>query len=164
MLSDCCIARFTEIVKRGRTRSSSVGIDFADTLIPLGALAYMSPEQVRGDSVDCRTDIFSFGVVLYEMLSGHHPFAARSSLSQISSILEAEPAPLSSRQTSIPPQLEWITRRTLAKSRENRYPSMAELLADLDAVRHRIPQQGSPGTLPSGIRKWLSQAFHRSFK
>jgi serine/threonine protein kinase len=156
MLSDCCIARFTEIARRGRTRASGLGVDFADTLIPLSALAYMSPEQVRGEPVDYRTDIFSFGVVLYEMLSGRHPFEARNSLSRISAILEAEPPTLTSKHAAIPLQLEPITNRALAKNRDARYQSISELLEQLRTVREKASLQTARPQGAAGIRKWLS--------
>jgi serine/threonine protein kinase len=161
LLTDCCIARFTEIAKRGRVRASSTGVDYADTLIPLGTLAYMSPEQVRGEPVDYRTDIFSFGVVLYEMLSGRHPFDARSSLSRISAILDADPAPLASRQTLIPRQIEAILRKSLAKSPEERYPSMTAMLAALESVRNGTPDC-SRGPIHTGIHRWFSSLFRRA--
>src|SRR5687768_12963060 len=94
LLTDFNMARFTEI---DRKTSSKLKIDFADTVIPMAALAYMSPEQIRGDPVDYRTDIFSFGVVLYEMLSGHHPFESRNSLSRMSAILNENPSLVSAR-------------------------------------------------------------------
>lgn len=159
LLSDCCIARFTELTSCGRMRSSGLGVDFADTLIPLGAMAYMSPEQVRGEFVDYRTDIFSFGVILYEMLSGRHPFDARSSLAQISAILEAEPPLLLSKQSSIPTQLEPVIRKALAKNREDRYQSVAELLDDLDSAAHAPTVEAGHPQTPSGIRKWFLPRF-----
>jgi len=162
LLSDCCVARFTEIARHGRVRPSALEVDFADTLIPLGTLAYMSPEQVRGESVDCRTDIFSFGVVLFEMLSGRHPFDARSSLAQISAILEAEPAPLASKQAPVPLVLEPILHKSLAKKPEDRYRGMAELLADLECVRREASSKPSSGKAPTGFRKWFSPQFWHS--
>jgi serine/threonine-protein kinase len=161
MLSDCCIARFTEIARRGRSRTSGLGVNLADTLIPLSAVAYMSPEQVRGESVDYRTDIFSFGVVLYEMLSGHHPFEARNSLSRISAILEAEPPILAAKHAAVPLQLESITRRALAKGREARYQSMNELLEELKAIREKASIQLPRSEAAPGIRKLLASMFSR---
>jgi len=159
LLSDCCIARFTEIARRGRIRSSSLGIDFADTLIPVGALAYMSPEQVRGESVDHRSDIFSFGVVLYEMLTGRHPFEARSSLSRISAILDAEPASLPSHPVTISAPMESILRRALAKKPEDRYQKVSELMADLAGTRPIASAEYSRSAPSPGIRGWFSSLF-----
>jgi eukaryotic-like serine/threonine-protein kinase len=154
LLSDCCITRFTEIAEHGR-------MDFADSPIPLGAFAYMSPEQVRGDLVDCRTDIFSLGVVLYEILSGRHPFEARNLLSRISAINDAEPLPLVSKYVSVPNGLETIIRKALAKTPDARYQNIQEMLADIKSVRGRDPLRTNVRiNKPFEIRKWLS-AFLR---
>jgi serine/threonine protein kinase len=161
LLTDCCIARFTEITRRGTGSSPDPGIDFADTLIPLGAFAYMSPEQVRGGPVDYRTDVFSLGVVLYEMLSGRHPFEGRNSLSCISAILEAEPPPLVSKHTPAPLQLESILHKALAKNPEDRYQSMKVLLRELNSVRAAASSHCPPLQMPAGIREWLSSRFRR---
>jgi len=144
IVSDCSIARFTEMSKRSRTKSIGPRVDFADTLIPLAALAYMSPEQVRGDNVDARTDIFSLGAILYEMLTGRHPFDARNSLSRMSAILEAEPPPLTSRLGSIPRDLDRIVRRALAKEPSDRYGSMQDLLTQLEMVQRSVVEQPRP--------------------
>lgn len=134
MLSDCCIGRFTEIeVLESDCGSRRAGS--ADTFIPMGALAYMSPEQIRGEEIDCRSDIFSFGAVLYEMLSGRHPFQACNSLSRMSAILEADPPPLASRIVQVYPELDFIVRKALAKEPSARYQSMPDLLADLAMIR-----------------------------
>jgi serine/threonine protein kinase len=159
LLSDCCISRFTEITKRGRVRSSGLGVDFADALIPLGVLTYMSPEQVRGESVDYRSDIFSFGVVLYEMLSGRHPFEARNSLSRISAILEADPPALVSKNVAVSHQLELILRKALAKKPEERYQSMKELMADANRARERAPVQYKDAKESSGPKGWFPLRF-----
>jgi len=161
LLSDCCLARFTEIAKHGLAHSAARSEDFADTLIPLSALAYMSPEQVRGQPVDYRTDIFSFGVVLYEMLGGRHPFEARNSLSRISAILEADPPALGMRQPLPVPQVEQLIGRALAKRPDQRYPSMKELLCDMQSLRiHAAPEAARSLPRP-GIRRWLASVFCR---
>jgi serine/threonine protein kinase len=83
----------------------------------------MSPEQVRGQAVDARTDVFSFGVVLYEMLAGRQPFAGISASDVIAEILKAEPAPLAS---NVPPALTQIVNRALRKDCAERYANGAE--------------------------------------
>jgi serine/threonine protein kinase len=134
VLSDCGIGRFTEIEKGRNSRPRRV--EFADTIIPMGALAYMSPEQIRGGTVDHRSDIFSLGAILYELLTGRHPFEARNSLSRMSAILEAQPPPASARQTGVPPELDAVLNKALAKKPSDRYRSIAEMMADLEVVRN----------------------------
>jgi eukaryotic-like serine/threonine-protein kinase len=132
VLSDCCIGRFTEIEKGKSMRPR--GVEFADTIIPMGALAYMSPEQVRGSCVDFRSDIFSLGAILYEMLTGRHPFEARNSLSRMSAIREAQPPAVSSRHSGVPVELDPILDKALAKRPGDRYRTIAEMMADLEVV------------------------------
>jgi serine/threonine protein kinase len=144
VVSDCAIARFTEIGRRSRTRSPGPGVDFADTLIPLAALAYMSPEQVRGDSIDARTDIFSLGAILYEMLTGRHPFDARNSLSRMSAILEAEPPPLTSKLASIPKDLDRVVHKALAKEPSDRYGNMHDFLTQLKVIQQGTAEEPKP--------------------
>ncbi len=164
MLSDCSIARFTEIIGPGNIKASDLDVDFADMLIPLGSLAYMSPEQVRGESLDHRTDIFSLGVVLYEMLSARHPFETRNSLSCISAILEAEAPPLVSKHLAVPPQLESILRKTLAKDREHRYSNVRVLVEELESARQNPAAQIEHGETPSGIRNFIFSKFLRNLR
>ncbi len=97
----------------------------------LGTVAYMSPEQARGEALDERSDIFSFGVVLYEMASGRHPFAARSTAETLSAILTREPPALAGRAGELPEQLAWIVGKALRKDRDERYQTLKGLLADL---------------------------------
>ncbi len=101
----------------------------------LGTVAYMSPEQVRGEHVDERTDIFSFGIVLYEMLSGARPFAHDSAAETIGAILHTQPPGLSSIDSEIPQALEHVVGKCLAKNKEHRYQNMREVADDLSAVR-----------------------------
>jgi serine/threonine protein kinase len=164
LIADCGITRFTETGRRGRFRSISQGMDFAETRIPSGALAYMSPEQVRGASVDYRTDIFSFGVVLYEMVCGHHPFEARNSIFRISAILEAEPPALISKPACIPLALQSILRRALAKDRDARYQSMKHLLVDMNGINETVSMQSRGTRMPAGFRKWLSSGLLRGLR
>jgi serine/threonine protein kinase len=161
LISDTCLAPFTEIMERKKTRSSCLRLNLSDTFISLDSLSYMSPEQVRGDFLDCRTDIFSFGIVLYEMLSGCHPFEAGSMLSRMVAILELEPPPLGSRQAGIPFGFESIVQKALAKSCEKRYQNMRALLTDLHEVHSDSLAQNARERIHSGIRRWLATKLRR---
>ncbi len=110
----------------------------------MGTAQYMSPEQARGLRVDARTDIFSFGIVLYEMLVGRPPFTGGSSRDIISNILNYEPLQLSKIDPEIPEVLEWITGKALVKDREERYQTAREMLNDFKRLQLRI---GAPSEL-----------------
>jgi serine/threonine-protein kinase len=100
----------------------------------LGTLHYMSPEQLEGKDVDARTDIFAFGVVLYEMLSGRRPFEGKSQASVIGAILEQDPAPVTSLQPLTPPMLADLVARCLAKDPDERWQSARDLMRQLEAI------------------------------
>src|SRR5262245_41989719 len=97
----------------------------------MGTASYMSPEQARGLKVDARTDIFSLGVTLYEMIAGSPPFEGVNALDVIGAILQKEPAPLSQTAAEAPPELEKIVGKALRKDREERYQTVKDLLIDL---------------------------------
>ena len=103
-----------------------------------GTVPYMSPEQVSGKAIDGRSDIFSVGAVLYEMISGHQPFQAESEAESISAILTREPPSLAEYSTEIPRELERIVSKTLRKDPEHRYQSAKDLLIDLNDLKHRL--------------------------
>jgi serine/threonine protein kinase/formylglycine-generating enzyme required for sulfatase activity len=107
----------------------------------IGTLPYMSPEQVRGESLDGRSDIFSFGVVLYEMLSGHQPFLDKSSAGTASAILTWEPLPLARFAPDISTELERIVLKTLQKDPDDRYQTAKDLLIDLRNLRDELQFQ-----------------------
>jgi TolB-like protein/tRNA A-37 threonylcarbamoyl transferase component Bud32 len=108
----------------------------------VGTVPYMSPEQVRGEALDGRSDIFSFGVVLYEMLSGRQPFASGSAAATISAILNDEPPVLLRYAPDLPEELQRIARKCLEKDRERRCQTMRDVAIDLDNCRreHEIVQ------------------------
>jgi eukaryotic-like serine/threonine-protein kinase len=120
--------------------SSIIEADTASMLsIPgmvMGTVPYMSPEQVRGEPLDCRSDIFSFGTVLYELLSGRRPFEARSSAEIISAILTAEPPPISRSSLGLSGGAEeGLVRKCLEKDAALRYQTMGDLIPDLQQIR-----------------------------
>src|SRR6266542_2744005 len=104
----------------------------------LGTVRYMSPEQAYGAQVDQGTDIWSLGVVLYEMVTGHAPFTGDTPGETMSSILEKEPPPLTSYVPHTPAELQQIISKTLRKDREERYQSTHELLEALKGLRHKL--------------------------
>ena len=109
----------------------------------VGTVAYMSPEQVEGKTLDGRSDLFSLGVVLYEMLAGRRPFVGNSQVSLVASILRDPPPPLRPLRKQVPRDLERVVRRCLAKAPADRYASAGELLLDLEACRARLVARGS---------------------
>jgi serine/threonine protein kinase/tetratricopeptide (TPR) repeat protein len=104
----------------------------------MGTAPYMSPEQVRGEPLDARSDLFSFGAVLYEMVTGRRPFNGSTQGMVFSSILTADPAPASQLRPDFPRDLERILDKALAKDRELRYQSAAEMKADLMRFQREV--------------------------
>jgi TolB-like protein/Tfp pilus assembly protein PilF/predicted Ser/Thr protein kinase len=104
----------------------------------MGTAAYMSPEQARGLEVDARTDIWSLGCVLYEMVAGRAPFAGPTPSDVMAAVLQRDPEALANHAPEIPAGLERVVERSLAKDRERRYQTAEELLADLKSLRREL--------------------------
>jgi TolB-like protein/Flp pilus assembly protein TadD len=110
----------------------------------MGAPRYMSPEQARGEKVDARSDIFSFGVLLYEMIAGRPPFVGATVSEVIAAILRDAPAPL--EESAAPPELAQIIQRALQKEREARYPTMRAALDELKQLQRRLERESEAPT------------------
>ena len=123
----------------------------------LGTARYMSPEQTRGQSLDARSDIWSFGVIIYEMVGGVPPFLGETPSDCIASILATEPPPLTSVLPEVPLKLESILQKALRKSRDERYQTIKEMLADLRGLKVELEAEGSrpqtKGRAAAGVRK-----------
>jgi predicted Ser/Thr protein kinase len=126
----------------------------------VGTLAYMSPEQARGRSVDHRSDIFSLGVTLYEMATGQLPFSGQSPLDTMHAIAFEETRPITSLRQNLPPELHRIISRCLRKRPEDRYPDAKALVDDLKALKKDM-DSGVTRAVPMGDR--LREQFE-SFK
>jgi eukaryotic-like serine/threonine-protein kinase len=109
----------------------------------LGTARYMSPEQARGQKVDARSDIWSLGVVLYEMVGGNPPFRGETPSDCIASILTTEPPPLSGVLPDVPLKLESILQKALRKNSDQRYQTTKEMLADLRALKGELETDSS---------------------
>lgn len=113
--------------------------------VVLGTFSYMSPEQARGEAIDARSDLFSFGILLYEMLAGRLPFRGTTPADVLGAILYVEPAPIST-VASLPGALARVVDRAISKPPDARYQTMDDLLADLKAVRRQM-EDGPTGAI-----------------
>ena len=121
----------------------------------VGTFQYMSPEQIEGKEVDGRSDIFSLGAVLYEMVTGQRAFQGKSQLSVASAILEKEPTPISTVKPMTPPTLDHAIRRCLAKDREERWQTARDLALELKWTAELGSQAETPLGVRRGARAWL---------
>jgi len=124
----------------------------ADTT--LGTAAYMSPEQSSGKETDRRTDIWSLGVVLYEMVAGQRPFMGDYEAAVVHSILNDEPEPLTSRRSNVPVELERVVRKALAKNASERYQHVEDMLVDLRALQSSTAPKGAHPHARRGRVRW----------
>ncbi|MCP5111772.1 MAG: serine/threonine protein kinase, partial [bacterium] len=114
----------------------------------LGTPAYMSPEQVRGEETDHRTDLWSLGVVLYELVTGRQPFRGDHQTALSAAIQSEEPEPVTALRAGVPLELDWILGKALAKNPADRYQSAADLIVDLRGLGRKI-ESGASGRAPT---------------
>ena len=127
----------------------------------LGTVGYMSPEQVRGQTVDHRSDIFSFGVVLYEMLTGQRAFQGNSAVETMNAILKEDPAPAGNGGQAMPPALDRIVLHCLEKNPEERFQSARDIAFDIEALSGASSQTSVEALSPR--RRWLRPAAFATF-
>jgi tRNA A-37 threonylcarbamoyl transferase component Bud32/tetratricopeptide (TPR) repeat protein len=140
-----------KIMDFGIAKLASAETQLTHTGMAMGTAGYLPPEQIRGEKVDLRADIFSYGVMSYELLAGQRPFVADNMSAVLFQIIGQEPAPLSSVWPQCPPGLERLVKKSLAKNPAERYASFTPLLADLRPLReqvrgHAVPVAPAPDT------------------
>ena len=118
--------------------------------VVMGTVGYMSPEQAQGLPVDHRSDVFSFGCVLYEAATGTRPFSASSAIDTLHQIIHGQPAPIAQVAPSSPLELQRIVRKCLAKSPDERYQSMKDLALDLRDLRREMDSGSTPSVMTGG--------------
>ncbi len=135
---DFGIAKYAEPARRRGSKESWIK---TATGVVIGTTAYMSPEQARGQAVDARTDVWSLGVILYEMVARQLPFPGKTPTDRVAAILEREPEPLGRLRRGVPAELDRIVGRALAKNRDERYAQTADFAADLRKLRATLGEE-----------------------
>jgi serine/threonine protein kinase/WD40 repeat protein len=169
---DFGLAKLTESLHRhfASPEASTIPDVHTDPGTMVGTVIYMSPEQLRGQKVDGRTDVWSLGVVIYEMIAGRSPFESETKSDAIVSILEKEPPTLSAYTSDIPTELQRIVTKALRKNKDERYQTTKDLLLDLRSLKQDLDLQeklrqspspnGSPAAVASSERLTV-EATHR---
>jgi serine/threonine protein kinase/Tol biopolymer transport system component len=134
--------------------TATVAMDLTTAGSTVGTIAYMSPEQARGDELDARTDIFSFGSVLFEMATGRPPFEGKTAAMVFSAILTQTPPRASAINPNVPEELDAIAGRCLEKDRDLRYQSAAELLSDLKRLKRDSSSGNVVASFTSRRARW----------
>jgi serine/threonine protein kinase len=138
--------------------AESLTVSMSALGVMMGTVEYMSPEQASGKRVDTRSDIFSFGLILYEMANGQHPFIRRSKVETLEAIINATPPPL---PVDLPLPLKWCIERCIAKDPQDRYNSTLDLYQELRGIRERFPEASGAFTGPVPQRRQQKAAPSR---
>jgi Tol biopolymer transport system component len=164
---DFGLAKLTHTEERGQVTSLPTATQGTEPGVIMGTLGYMSPEQVRGKPADGRSDIFSFGAILYEMLAGKRAFHGDSAADTMSAILKEDPSDLSITNQNVPPGLERIVRHCLEKNPEQRFHSAHDVAFDLESLSERSAPTAAlrtrPGSRLASLRPWLGGALLGAF-
>jgi eukaryotic-like serine/threonine-protein kinase len=166
---------YIKVLDFGLAKLTEPEVSTADTEVPtkslvntdagtiLGTSYYMSPEQAKGKRIDARTDLWSLGAVVYEMVAGHLPFEAETTSEVIGLILNKEPPPLARYDREAPPELERIVTKALTKNLEERYQTAKDLLVDLKRLKRQLDLEAEiERTVPPELRTSASGAAHSS--
>jgi non-specific serine/threonine protein kinase len=143
---DFGLAKLTEKVAADGKAETRMQVYSSPGLI-MGTVAYMSPEQTRALPTDARSDLFSFGVLIYEMLTGTSPFKGETTTDVLAAIIQLDPPPLSQTVREIPPELDRIVAKSLEKERPDRYQTATEMLADIRELQKRLAIQKEIGSI-----------------
>src|ERR1043166_170267 len=151
---DFGLAKLTETVDRSPSDAEAATrvLVQTDAGVVMGTSHHMSPEQARGKPVDARSDIWSLGVVIYEMVTGRTPFEGETSTDVIVAITQKEPPPIARFAPNVPSEVDWIVMKALRKDRDERYQTIKELLTDLRRLRQRLDFESElERSVPSGM-------------
>jgi TolB-like protein len=146
------------------TDSDGAGLDQSLTAVGVipGTAIYMSPEQARSEEIDFRSDLFSFGVVMYEMCTGKKPFAGKNSLMTLDAVLHDKPVPPGELNPKVPVELEGIIGKAMEKERKQRYQSATQMKADLQQLKRESDSGQVKSGLHSAKLRVASQTFGRT--
>ncbi len=153
-----------KLVHNVGTDSDGAGLDQSLTAVGVipGTAVYMSPEQARSEEIDFRSDLFSFGVVMYEMSTGKKPFTGKNSLMTLDAVLHDKPVPPGELNPKVPAELEGIIGKAMEKDRKERYQSAAQMKADLQQLKRETESGQVKSGLHSGKLRVASKTFVRA--